>query len=167
MYDFYYRQLLTDVFDHVYLTSEFCSYDDIALSLMGRPELGATFTKLHCWRLTQFQKCVYLDADTLVGYIKIILISYGTLPLFLVVIHDSLLFYIKLRFLKIVMNFSRERSYPLSRILDGRTVSIAAFSFFNLRWKLMPNWSAWLQLKAALMVRIGLKKSLTKIMKSL
>jgi len=29
-------------------------------------ELGITFTKLHCWRLTQYRKCVFLDADTLV-----------------------------------------------------------------------------------------------------
>jgi len=27
-----------------------------------------TFTKLHCWRLVQFEKCVFLDADTLVRY---------------------------------------------------------------------------------------------------
>jgi len=25
-----------------------------------------TFTKLHCWRLVQFEKCVFLDSDTLV-----------------------------------------------------------------------------------------------------
>ena len=25
-----------------------------------------TLTKLHCWTLTQFSKCVFLDADTLV-----------------------------------------------------------------------------------------------------
>jgi len=31
-----------------------------------RSELGITFTKLHCWRLIQFKKGVFLDADTLV-----------------------------------------------------------------------------------------------------
>ncbi|KAJ6643247.1 Glycogenin-1, partial [Pseudolycoriella hygida] len=42
------------------------SKDAANLALLSRPELGITFTKLHCWRLTQFQKCVFLDADTLV-----------------------------------------------------------------------------------------------------
>ena len=36
------------------------------LQLLNRPELGVTFTKLHAWRLVRFQKCVFLDADTLV-----------------------------------------------------------------------------------------------------
>lgn len=35
------------------------------LQAMKRPELGVTLTKLHCWRLTQFDKCVFMDADTL------------------------------------------------------------------------------------------------------
>lgn len=42
------------------------SKDAANLALLARPELGITFTKLHCWRLTQFEKCVFLDADTLV-----------------------------------------------------------------------------------------------------
>ncbi|XP_040154434.1 mucin-2 isoform X8 [Anopheles arabiensis] len=42
------------------------SKDEANLALLKRPELGVTFTKLHCWRLTQFEKCVFLDADTLV-----------------------------------------------------------------------------------------------------
>jgi glycogenin glucosyltransferase len=42
------------------------SEDAANLALLTRPELGITFTKLHCWRLTQFTKCVFLDADTLV-----------------------------------------------------------------------------------------------------
>ncbi|KAI8873132.1 nucleotide-diphospho-sugar transferase, partial [Ramicandelaber brevisporus] len=36
------------------------------LQLLGRPELGVTFTKLHVWNLTQFKRAIYLDADTLV-----------------------------------------------------------------------------------------------------
>ena len=36
------------------------------LALLTRPELGITFTKLHAWNLTQYKKCVFLDADTLV-----------------------------------------------------------------------------------------------------
>lgn len=31
----------------------------------SRPELGVTLTKIHCWRLVQYEKCVFLDADTL------------------------------------------------------------------------------------------------------
>ncbi|CAI5772204.1 glycogenin-2 isoform X1 [Podarcis lilfordi] len=36
------------------------------LALLERLELGVTFTKLHCWTLTQYSKCVFMDADTLV-----------------------------------------------------------------------------------------------------
>lgn len=42
------------------------SHDSAHLALLARPELGITFTKLHCWALTDFSKCVFLDADTLV-----------------------------------------------------------------------------------------------------
>ncbi|KAF7649014.1 hypothetical protein LDENG_00148520 [Lucifuga dentata] len=31
-----------------------------------RPDLGVTFAKLHCWTLTHYSKCVFLEADTLV-----------------------------------------------------------------------------------------------------
>ncbi|XP_048460193.1 glycogenin-1-like [Rhincodon typus] len=34
--------------------------------MIKRPELGVTFTKLHCWALTHYSKCVFMDADTLV-----------------------------------------------------------------------------------------------------
>ena len=40
--------------------------DEESLSLLQRHELGVTFTKLHSWRLTQYDKCVFLDADTIV-----------------------------------------------------------------------------------------------------
>lgn len=46
------------------------SQDSAHLALLSRPELGVTFTKLHCWRLTQYEKCVFLDADTLVSIIR-------------------------------------------------------------------------------------------------
>jgi glycogenin glucosyltransferase len=39
------------------------SHDEENLALIGRPDLGVTFTKLHCWRLIQYSKCVFLDAD--------------------------------------------------------------------------------------------------------
>lgn len=43
------------------------SGDSLRLTSLGRPELGVTFTKIHCWTLTQYSKCVFLDADTLVS----------------------------------------------------------------------------------------------------
>jgi len=43
------------------------SGDSAHLTLMKRPELGVTLTKLHCWSLTQYSKCVFMDADTLVS----------------------------------------------------------------------------------------------------
>lgn len=42
------------------------SADTAHLALLARPELGITFTKLHCWTLIQYSKCVFLDADTLI-----------------------------------------------------------------------------------------------------
>lgn len=46
------------------------SKDEAHLALLARPELGITFTKLHCWRLTQYEKCVFVDADALVSNTK-------------------------------------------------------------------------------------------------
>ncbi|XP_041822157.1 glycogenin-2 [Chelmon rostratus] len=60
------RLALKDVFDEVIIVDVMDSEDRIHLSLLGRPELGITFTKIHCWTLTQYSKCVFLDADTLV-----------------------------------------------------------------------------------------------------
>jgi len=57
---------LEQVFDDVVTVEPLDSGDVVNLSLMDRPELGVTLTKLHCWTLTQFTKCVFLDADTLV-----------------------------------------------------------------------------------------------------
>ena len=34
------------------------------LNLLGRPDLDVTFTKIQLWRLTQYRKIVFLDADT-------------------------------------------------------------------------------------------------------
>ncbi|XP_058124517.1 glycogenin-1 isoform X2 [Anopheles coustani] len=57
---------LRNVFNVVEEVNLLDSKDEANLALLKRPELGVTFTKLHCWRLTQFDKCVFLDADTLV-----------------------------------------------------------------------------------------------------
>lgn len=60
------RKILEDKFDELVLVDELNSNDDEHLNLLSRPELGVTFTKLNCWLLTQFSKCVFLDADCLV-----------------------------------------------------------------------------------------------------
>jgi len=57
---------LRQVFDVVQIVDVLNSNDTVNLALLKRPELGVTFTKLHCWRLTQFKKCVFLDADCLI-----------------------------------------------------------------------------------------------------
>lgn len=54
------------IFDYVEIVDVLDSKDEVNLALLARPDLGVTFTKLHCWRLTQYQKAVFLDADTLV-----------------------------------------------------------------------------------------------------
>jgi len=59
-------KLLTKSFDLVVDVEELDSDDAVHLELLERPELGVTFTKLHCWKLVQYTKCVFLDADTLV-----------------------------------------------------------------------------------------------------
>lgn len=58
--------ILKSIFDGISEVDCIDSGDQINLALLGRPELGPTFTKLHLWKLTQFKKVVFLDADTLV-----------------------------------------------------------------------------------------------------
>ncbi|TKR80507.1 hypothetical protein L596_014573 [Steinernema carpocapsae] len=60
------RDQLFSVFNEVSMVDVMNSNDFENLSLISRPDLNCTFTKLHCWRLTQYEKCVFLDADTLV-----------------------------------------------------------------------------------------------------
>ncbi|XP_016041488.1 glycogenin-1 isoform X1 [Erinaceus europaeus] len=60
------RKALEMVFDEVITVDVLDSGDSAHLTLMKRPELGVTLTKLHCWSLTQYTKCVFMDADTLV-----------------------------------------------------------------------------------------------------
>ena len=57
---------MKEFFDEIVRVDEINSGDDEHLALMNRPNLGVTFTKLHCWRQTQYNKCVFLDADTMV-----------------------------------------------------------------------------------------------------
>lgn len=60
------RGELTKVFDVIKMVDVLDSKDAAHLAMLKRPELGITFTKIHCWQLTQFAKCVFLDADTMV-----------------------------------------------------------------------------------------------------
>lgn len=60
------RDVLSRVFDEVVEVNLMDSEDYIHLAFLKRPELGLTLTKLHCWTLTHYRKCVFLDADTLV-----------------------------------------------------------------------------------------------------
>lgn len=60
------RGKLKEVYDVLQEVNIMDSQDSANLALLARPELGITFTKLHCWRLVQFEKCVFLDSDTLV-----------------------------------------------------------------------------------------------------
>lgn len=60
------RLVLSRVFDEVVEVNLMESEDYTHLAFLKRPELGVTLTKLHCWTLTQYSKCVFLDADTLV-----------------------------------------------------------------------------------------------------
>ncbi|XP_046961532.1 probable serine/threonine-protein kinase kinX isoform X2 [Vanessa cardui] len=60
------RERLRAVFAEVVVVNVLDSQDATHLALLQRPELGITFTKIHCWNLTQYEKAVFLDADTLV-----------------------------------------------------------------------------------------------------
>ncbi|XP_038674541.1 glycogenin-1-like isoform X11 [Scyliorhinus canicula] len=60
------RSVLERLFDEVIEVNVLDSGDTAHLALLTRPELGVTFTKIHCWCLVQYSKCVFMDADTLV-----------------------------------------------------------------------------------------------------
>lgn len=59
------RDVLSQVFDVVREVDAINSGDEQILALMKRPELGVTLTKIHCWSLVEYSKCVFLDSDTL------------------------------------------------------------------------------------------------------
>ncbi|XP_032879244.1 glycogenin-2 isoform X2 [Amblyraja radiata] len=60
------RYALRSLFDEAIEVNVLDSRDSAHLALLSRPELGPTFTKIHCWRLVQYSKCVFMDADMLV-----------------------------------------------------------------------------------------------------
>ncbi|KAF7708957.1 hypothetical protein HF521_018014 [Silurus meridionalis] len=59
------RAVLQTLYDEVRLVDVLDSGDTAHLAMMQRPDLGVTFTKLHCWTLTHYSKCVFMDADTM------------------------------------------------------------------------------------------------------
>ena len=61
-----FRQTLQNSFDEVVIVDELNSNDEQHLRLLARPELGVTFTKINCWQLEKYSKCVFLDADIVV-----------------------------------------------------------------------------------------------------
>jgi glycogenin glucosyltransferase len=60
------RRTLETSFDEVVLVEELNSNDTEHLNLLSRPELGVTFTKINCWLLEKYSKCVFLDSDIVV-----------------------------------------------------------------------------------------------------
>jgi len=60
------RSCLEGACDSLLTVDVMDSEDAAHLTLMKRPELGVTLTKIHAWSLTEFSKCVFMDADTLV-----------------------------------------------------------------------------------------------------
>lgn len=66
---------LAGVFNQVKEVEVLDSSDWAHLNVMGRPDLGVTLTKLHCWALTEYTKCVFLDADMLVSPVSSVYMS--------------------------------------------------------------------------------------------
>ncbi|EUB64857.1 Glycogenin-1 [Echinococcus granulosus] len=60
-----FREILEGVYDSVIVVKPLQSLDEHNLKLLRRLNLGITYTKLYCWKLIQFSKCVFLDADTI------------------------------------------------------------------------------------------------------
>ncbi|ORY98587.1 nucleotide-diphospho-sugar transferase [Syncephalastrum racemosum] len=59
------KEALAHCFDELVLVETLMTTTPENLQILGRPDLGLTFTKIHLWRLTQYRKLVFLDADTL------------------------------------------------------------------------------------------------------
>jgi len=60
------RQRLAGVWDVLINIDQLDSFDEENLAQLKRPELGCTFSKLRAWKMTQYTKCVFMDADTMV-----------------------------------------------------------------------------------------------------
>ncbi|KAK4705130.1 hypothetical protein P7C70_g1082, partial [Phenoliferia sp. Uapishka_3] len=59
-------QAVEKVFDHVIGVEEIMTQSWTELDLLGRKDLAASLTKLHLFRLSQYQKVIFIDADTLI-----------------------------------------------------------------------------------------------------
>jgi glycogenin glucosyltransferase len=53
------------LYDYIIRVESIGNPEPSKLSLMGRPDLAETFTKIALWRQTQFRKIVFIDADAL------------------------------------------------------------------------------------------------------
>lgn len=60
------RNVLPKFFDFIQEVNLLQTTETKILEALKRPELSVTITKIHCWKLTQFTKCVFMDADTFV-----------------------------------------------------------------------------------------------------
>ncbi|KAM7303434.1 glycogenin-1 [Ixodes scapularis] len=60
------KHLLSQVFDDIQQVTLLCGKDPLGCPDRHRDNVRASFTKLHCWRLANLSKGVFLDADTLV-----------------------------------------------------------------------------------------------------
>ncbi|VDL94639.1 unnamed protein product [Schistocephalus solidus] len=63
-----FRRLLKEVYENVIVVKRLQSKDNNSAYFLNRPNLGTTYTKLHCWKLTEFSKAVFLDADIIVKF---------------------------------------------------------------------------------------------------
>lgn len=129
------RQRLQDVYNVVQEVNVLDSQDAANLALLARPELGVTFTKLHCWRLVQFEKCVFLDADTLVRMSELMLTACDFKLIFF-------FFWFHLhpvRCCKTAMSCSSARNYRLPPMLAGPTASTPVCSYIVPVWRHSPK----------------------------
>lgn len=113
------RSRLQEVYDVLHSVEEMNSDDQEALSLLRRPELGVTFTKLHAWRLVSFEKVLFLDADILVK--KNLDAVFSRLDLSVSMAGDPGL---RLAHSPCVNETGRQ-TLPLRQMLDGPTASTA------------------------------------------
>jgi hypothetical protein len=136
------RSRLQEVFDVVELVNVLDSKDSANLAVLKRPELGITFTKLHCWNLSQFDKCVFLDADVLVSWTWICSnFSSKTVESFS-------------RSFKTAMNFSNVTNSQPLLMWDGLTASTPVFLSLHRALTLMESWLNLQRIQEASMVRI-------------
>ncbi|CAN6651676.1 hypothetical protein TRVA0_025S01046 [Trichomonascus vanleenenianus] len=60
------KALLREVYDEVIPVATITNKSSVGFSLLNRPELDRSYTKIHVWSLLQYSKVIFLDADILV-----------------------------------------------------------------------------------------------------